>query len=444
LKAFVESNFTIPADPDDVVAHIKKLWNVLRRDPTVPVEGSSLLPLPYPYIVPGGRFGEIYYWDSYFTMLGLRESGEVEVIDNMVKNFASLIDRYGFVPNGNRSYYLSRSQPPYFSLMVELLADLKGQNVYVDNLTELAAEYRYWMDQTAATSHTVIMPDSSVLNRYYDQLDVPRQESYRQDVLTSAVSKEEPKTLFRNLRSAAESGWDFSSRWFADGQHLRTIQTTKLIAVDLNCLLYHLETTLANAYQVRHDTGKNDLAQAEEFKQRAEHRKNAINRYCWSSEANWYVDCDSKGEPNHQLTLAGVAPLFFRVAPPERAKSAANVIKEKFVRPGGVVTTLKETNQQWDAPNGWAPLQWLTIQGLRNYGYDSLARNIALRWISLNVKVFKETGKLMEKYDVVHIRKPAGGGEYKGQDGFGWTNGVLLKLIRLYGVPGDARLGVAA
>jgi alpha,alpha-trehalase len=109
-----------------------------------------------------------------------------------------------------------------------------------------------------------------------------------------------------------------------------------------------------------------------------------------------------------------------------------------------VVTTLKETNQQWDAPNGWAPLQWLTIQGLRNYGYDNLARNIALRWISLNVKVFKETGKLMEKYDVVHIRKPTGGGEYKGQDGFGWTNGVLLKLIRLYGVPGDARLAVAA
>ena len=437
LKAFVARNFTRPPDPDDITTHIKRLWRVLRRDPSKPIEGSSLLPLPYSYIVPGGRFDEIYYWDSYFTMLGLMESGEIEMIENMIKNFASLIDRYGFIPNGNRSYYLSRSQPPFFSLMVELLAQEKGNEVYEEYLPALQKEYNYWMDETGPTKHVVKMPDGSILNRYYDQLDTPRPESYRQDVATGEASKEAPKEIFRNLRSAAESGWDFSSRWFADGQNITTIKTTDVVPVDLNCLLYHLEITLARAFRVRSDAAKNDLALAKEFDERAEQRKDAINRYCWSPDANWYVDCDTKGKPSREITLAGVAPLFFWIAPNERIEGIVKVLKENFLQPGGVVTTLKETKEQWDAPNGWAPLQWLTIKGLLNYGQDALARDIAERWISLNVRVFKQTGKLMEKYDVKDITKLAGGGEYPGQDGFGWTNGVLLKLISLYGVPNE-------
>ena len=198
LRAFVAANFTRPQDPDDIATHIKRLWRVLRRDPAKPVEGSSLLALPYPYIVPGGRFDEIYYWDSYFTMLGLQESDESEMIENMIRNFSSLITRYGFIPNGNRSYYLSRSQPPFFSLMVELLAEVKGNAVYEEYLPALEKEYNYWMDVTGPTKHVVTMPDGSVLNRYYDQLDTPRPESYRQDVETSKASKEDPKELFRN------------------------------------------------------------------------------------------------------------------------------------------------------------------------------------------------------------------------------------------------------
>jgi alpha,alpha-trehalase len=309
--------------------------------------------------------------------------------------------------------------------------------VYEDNLPALEKEYNYWMDETGPTKHTVKMPDGSVLNRYYDQLDTPRPESYRQDVETSETSKEDPKVIFRNLRSAAESGWDFSSRWFADGQNITTIDTTNLVPVDLNCLLYHLEITLAKAFRVRSDAAKNDLALAKEFEEKAERRKNAINQYCWSPDANWYVDSDTKGELSDEITLAGVAPLFFGLAPKERIKGIVSVLKEKFVQPGGVVTTLKETKQQWDAPNGWVPLQWLTVKGLQNYAQDALAKDIAQRWISLNVKVFKETGKLMEKYDVKDITKLAGGGEYPGQDGFGWTNGVLLKLISVYGIPNE-------
>jgi alpha,alpha-trehalase len=107
-------------------------------------------------------------------------------------------------------------------------------------------------------------------------------------------------------------------------------------------------------------------------------------------------------------------------------------LKKNFLKDGGVVTSLNNTGQQWDAPNGWAPLQWITIIGLENYGYHDLAKEIATRWVNLNKKVFKETGRLMEKYDVVDINKPAGGGEYPSQDGFGWTNGVLLALMNKY------------
>ncbi len=429
LETFVRANFLVPQD--DVVSHISRLWKMLRREADVAVPGSSLLPLPHPYIVPGGRFREIYYWDSYFTMLGLRESGEARTIEDMVANFSHLIATYGFVPNGNRTYYLSRSQPPFFSLMVELLAEMKGDDVYQTYLPSLRAEHDYWMDRTARTKHVVTMPGGEILNRYYDRLEIPRQESWAEDVAAAAKSDRQPKLVYRELRSAAESGWDFSSRWFADGKSLASIRTTGLVPVDLNCLLYHLETTIAKASRI---AGDEDTA--EDFDKMAAARKEAIGRYCWSEKDHWYVDYDIKaGKPSAELTLAGVTPLFFQIAPDDRAGAAADVIKAKFLRPGGVVTTLAHTGQQWDAPNGWAPLQWMTIQGLRNYKKDDLARDITTRWISLNVKVYKNTGRLMEKYDVIDMDRESGGGEYPSQDGFGWTNGVLLKLIGLYGLP---------
>lgn len=442
LKKFVDENFTPPKAPQlnyvtiekDVVKHIKNLWSVLKRSPDSPVAGSSLLPLPYPYIVPGGRFREIYYWDSYFTMLGLQESGETQMIENMINNFAYLINQYGFIPNGNRSYYLSRSQPPYFSVMVELLAGIKGNQVYAIYLPALEKEYAYWMDKTDSTQHVVAMPDGSTLNRYYDRWAVPREESYREDVETAKASGRDEKVVYRNLRSGAECGIDFSSRWFADGKNLTTIQVLDLIPVDLNCLLYHLEITLARAYKER-----GNLLRERYFAQIAERRKQAINKYCWSEENQWYVDYNFVTQTQSpELTISGMAPLFFNVAPDEMIPAVTKVLEEKFVQPGGVVTSLKNTGEQWDAPNGWPPLEWLTIKGLENYKQHALAKEIAERWMKLNIRVFHETGKLMEKYDVMDIHKPAGGGEYPSQDGFGWTNGVLLKLISMYGQPKEA------
>lgn len=439
LQLFIEENFWIPkavpveyvTKDRNLVAHINSLWTVLRRKSDTITKGSSLLPLPYEYIIPGGRFREIYYWDSYFTMLGLKESKEYELLENMVKNFAYLIHQYGHIPNGNRSYYLSRSQPPFFSLMLELLASIKGNEVYTIYLPALEKEYDYWMDRSAKTKHLVKMPDGSQLNRYWDQQSLPRQESFLEDARLAENKKSYSGTeglLYRNLRSAAESGWDFSSRWFRDSKSLASIQTINYIPVDLNCLLYHLESTIEKAYFIAGHKLKSRL-----YGQFAAKRKKAINRYCWSSANKWYMDYDiATKKTSPSLTLAGMFPFFLKLSDSSRMRSASLVIAKKFLKQGGVVTTLHTTGQQWDAPNGWAPLQWVTITGLENYGELSLAKTIASRWFALNKKLFDSTGKLMEKYDVVNLGREGGGGEYPSQDGFGWTNGVLMALINKY------------
>jgi alpha,alpha-trehalase len=385
-----------------------------------------LLPLPQPYIVPGGRFREIYYWDSYFTMLGLRESGHEDLIESMVANFAALIARYGHIPNGNRSYYLSRSQPPFFALMVEFLAEKKGDSAFRTYRDALSAEYDYWMDRTAPTQHVVTLPGGETLNRYYDQKNEPRPEAFALDEETAAKATGDRSAVYRHIRSAAESGWDFSSRWFADGKSLATIETTDVAPVDLNCLLYQLERTLARACEL---TG--DAERRASLTVAAERRRQAILRYCWSPDDGYFFDFRLQTRQRSTAwTLAGVAPLFLQIATDAQARAVAANVREKFLQPGGVVTTLAQTNQQWDWPNGWAPLQWMTIRGLHFYGQEALAKEIAHRWIKLNRDVYARTGRMMEKYNVVDLSLAAGGGEYDAQDGFGWTNGVLLRLLR--------------
>lgn len=435
LKLFVENNFIIPQTTnvevpkgEDVVKHINTLWKILRREADTPVKGSSLLALPYPYIVPGGRFREIYYWDSYFTMLGLFESGEDEMAENMIKNFAFLINEYGHIPNGNRTYYLGRSQPPYFACMLGLLAEKKGNSVYAIYLDALEKEYNYWMDKTAPTKHVVKMPDGSTLNRFYDQMDIPRQESFVEDE-TTAKNAADKKAVYRHLRSAAESGIDFSARWFRDGKSLSTIETTNYIPVDLNCLIYNLEMSIAKAHKER-----GNIVRQRYYEQIADRRKKTILKYCWNPAVGFFVDYNFKTKKqNKVLILNGMMPLFFDMATKAQAAKVMNVIKNKFLQPGGAVTTVHRTGEQWDAPNGWAPLEWLTIRGLLNYQYEDLAKEISTRWIKLNVDVYNRTGKLLEKYNVMDTNLESGGGEYPTQDGFGWTNGVLLKLIGMYG-----------
>ncbi len=463
LKKFVEDNFSMPTEPPqfnyiqkekNVSAHIKNLWGVLRRNADKSEAGSSLLPLPYPYIVPGGRFREIYYWDSYFTMLGLAESGEVTLMENMVKNFAFLISKYGHIPNGNRSYYLSRSQPPFFSMMVELLATSKGPSVYTTYLPAMEKEYNYWMEGAAKLkpgtmqNRAAKMSDGSLLNRYWDDIAAPRQESYKEDFdlaeeaaneLAKRIRVASPEALkkilndkreavYRNLRAGAASGWDFSSRWLADGTTLATIQTIDIIPVDLNCLLYALEMNIAKAKKM---SGNKTSAAA--FMQKAAKRKAAILKYCWNAKAGFFVDYNMALQQQQDvITAAGLFPLFVKIASPTQATAVAATTKTYLLKNGGIITTVNNTGQQWDAPNGWAPLQWIAVKGFVNYNNHTLAEEIANRWMNLNEKVYAATGKLMEKYNATDITKEGGGGEYPAQDGFGWTNGVYLALRKMY------------
>ncbi len=443
LKAFTLQHFTIPIKPatgytskagQSAEQHITDLWPVLTR-PATPRTGptaqvGSLIPLPNSYVVPGGRFGEIYYWDSYFTMLGLRASGKTAQIRSMIDNFAYLIDTFGFIPNGNRTYFLGRSQPPFFSLMVGLLSDIEGRRVLLNYLPQLQKEYNFWMDGTnrltaqAPTYRRVVrLADGVYLNRYFDDKQTPRPESYREDVQLARNSKEQ-QALYRHLRAGAESGWDFSSRWFRDGKTLATIHTTDFIPVDLNALLVNLEQTLADAY-----AQKGDQTQATLYRQRAQQRRDAIQRYCWNASSGFFFDYDFVARKQATVySLAAVYPLFVKVATPAQATAVARKLEQSFLKPGGLTTTLVRTGEQWDAPNGWAPLQWLSIQGLRNYQQTALANKVKTNWVKENLRVYKASGKMVEKYDVISTAS-AKGGEYPNQDGFGWTNGVLLKLL---------------
>ncbi|HEY0111383.1 MAG TPA: alpha,alpha-trehalase TreF [Fibrella sp.] len=443
LKSFTLQHFTLPIKPatgytskagQSAQQHITDLWPVLTRPATPPSKANaqvgSLIPLPKAYVVPGGRFGEIYYWDSYFTMLGLRVSGKTQQIQNMVDNFAYLIQTFGFIPNGNRTYFLGRSQPPFFSFMVGLLSDVQGRQVLTNYLPQLQKEYDFWMagkDQTTAQRpayrRVVRLADGVYLNRYYDDKQTPRPESYREDV-NLALNAKDQQALYRHIRAGAESGWDFSSRWFRDGKSLQTIHTTDFIPVDLNALLLNLEQTLADAY-----AEKGDQAQATAYRQRTQQRRDAIQRYCWSADNQFFFDYDFVARKQATVySLAAVYPLFVKLATPAQATAVARKLEQSFLKPGGLTTTLVRTGEQWDAPNGWAPLQWLAIHGLRQYNQEALANKIKTNWVNENLRVYKASGKMVEKYDVISTAA-AKGGEYPNQDGFGWTNGVLLRLL---------------
>lgn len=444
LKYFIENNFTmqkkqykyIPPSGQSLRKHINGLWSILTRNATHISQYDSLLPLPKPYVVPGGRFREVYYWDSYFTMLGLAESSHWNQVQDMVYNFAYELDKYGHIPNGNRSYYLSRSQPPFFSLMVDLLATHKGDDVYCQYLPQLKKEYDYWMEDSdklasgQVSKRVIKLTDGTLLNRYWDARDVPRTESWLDDINTAKkTSQDNKQQIYRDLRSGAASGWDFSSRWFNDEHNLVSIRTTKLAPVDLNSLLFHLEQTLAKASKLAKQHNH-----AKQFANHAAKRQKAINRYLWNEKEGWYADYDwQKKKVRSQLTAATLFPLYMNLASNKKAELTASVVKKKLLKPGGLVTTTVHSSQQWDSPNGWAPLQWVAVEGLEHYKQTKLAQQIGKRFLQNVQQTYNKEHKLVEKYVVEGPHLGGGrGGEYPLQDGFGWTNGVTLMLLNKY------------
>lgn len=415
--------------------HIADLWSVLERRNRR--DRGSLIAIPYSYVVPGGRFSEQFYWDSYFIMLGLEADDKWHMIENMMKNYTYMIRKFGFIPTANRTYFLSRSQPPFFSHMVKLLARKKNRTLtLLEYLPYMLAEYRYWTkgrrivakeDGVAAMRRVVKLADGAIVGRYYDDKATPRPESLREDVETvEHAHRSDSDKMYLDLRAGAESGWDFSSRWFKDPNDISSIHTTDIVAVDLNCLLYHLEMTIAETYQLMYQP-----LLARKFQKYADRRMAAIHKYMWDENEGFFTDYDFReGKSTGRLTLAGVFPLYAKVATPAQAKKVAARIEKDFLKKGGLVTTLVDNGQQWDSPNGWAPLQWIVIQGLREYGYHGLADKIKKAWMKTCMDVYAREGKMVEKYNVVTPEKLGGGGEYVLQDGFGWTNGVLAALLR--------------
>lgn len=442
LRHFVQVNFTLPKDGEKYVPpagqslreHIDGLWPVLTRSTTDAEKWDSLLPLPEPYVVPGGRFREIYYWDSYFTMLGLAESNHWDKVSDMVANFAYEIDSWGHIPNGNRTYYLSRSQPPFFAFMVELLAQHDGNDALKKYLPQMLKEYSYWMEGVETlqpgqqNKRVVKLDDGTILNRYWDERDSPRPESWVEDIATAKSNPNRPATeIYRDLRSAAASGWDFSSRWMDNPNQLGTLRTTSIVPVDLNALMYKMEKMIALASKAAGDDAK--AAQYDGF---ANARQKGIEKYLWNDKEGWYADYDLKSHKvRNQLTAAALFPLYVNAAAKDRASKVATATHAHLLQPGGLATTSVKSGQQWDAPNGWAPLQWVAASGLQNYGQDTVAMDVTWRFLTNVQHTYDREKKLVEKYDVSTTGTGGGGGEYPLQDGFGWTNGVTLKMLDL-------------
>ena len=292
-------------------------------------------------------------------------------------------------------------------------------------LPALEKEYSYWMQD-----NKTVEINGMTLNRYFDTGSTPRPESHREDFelaqgLSTATEKQ---ALYNNLRTGAMSGWDYSSRWFADNQNLSSIEVVDILPVDLNSLLYSLEKTLSATHYLNGDTAK-----GEQYKQKAQARRKAIQAIFWNYESQFFEDYHYKKQSHtNRKSLAGGFPLFLSIATVEQAEGVKENLERDFLKPGGFVTSLQNTGQQWDAPNGWAPLQWTTIVGLNNYGYTTLARQASDNWLAISEKVYQNTGKMMEKYNVMDLSLAAGGGEYPNQDGFGWTNGVVLALNQFF------------
>lgn len=433
LARFVAANFDLPPLPAPsspanprvpLRQYIRDLWPSLARDPLAGTAQSSALPVRYRHLVPGGRFREIYYWDSFFSMLGLVRDGQAELANGIVDAMTDLIEAHGHVPNGARTYYLGRSQPPLFHMMVALLEDPRA-GIAQRRLAAMKREHTWWMkgaDDLAPghrANHVARLADGSVVNRYWDARATPRDESWREDVATASAGEGDDERIYRDLRAGAESGWDFSSRWL-DGPGLASIRTTSIAPVDLNAFLFGLETAIA-------ERSVGDVA--DYYAKLASDRQRALQTRFWNDAGGFFVDYDLDVEERRpQSSAAGLTPLLVGAATQAQADATAMMVRERYLAPGGLRTTLVDSGEQWDSPNGWAPLQWIAVAGLRRYGHHDLARDIAERWLSTVEQTYAQTGLLFEKYDIEAFGA-GGGGEYAAQTGFGWTNGVTADFI---------------
>lgn len=470
LQTFLDDNFYAPGSdvkpviPPDFQSHptvlmeaianttmrewameLNHLWKLLGRQPDTKAfpRRHSFVPTAHFLVVPGGRFRESYYWDTYWIVHGLLACGMVDTAKGVVQNLLDCVETYGFVPNGGRIYFLNRSQPPLLSEMVRIVYDklraTSTSTTAIEFLHQATAtldkEYAFWM-RSGPNDHAVTVgKQQHVLNRYVSSADAPRPESYREDVetVTTAAKRGNASTaVYAELIAACESGWDFSSRWLRTPDDLSTAQTSQVLPVDLNAILHRMEKNMVEFHSVLEDP----VHKVSMYQQAAQRRQEAIQEVLWDPATNMWRDVVLNGDERKfsaVLSASNYFPLwsasFDTTDTAVVSKIVDSLERSGLLGAAGIATTTTTgTRQQWDMPNAWPPLQDILIEGLLDCGETKLAHRLIRRWLQTNYEAWKQTGHMMEKYDA-ETGQAGGGGEYSLQYGFGWTNGIILKWL---------------
>lgn len=415
---------------------------VLPADPEK-IELHGLLYLPHPYVVPGGRFNEMYGWDSYFILLGLVRDGETGFAKNMTDNFLYEIENYGKVLNANRTYYLSRSQPPFLSQMVLEIYRRKPDKSWLRRATPLLEKYyRFW------TTEPHLTPETG-LSRYFDFSDEPAPEviaderdaegrthydrvrefyrknnvaDYDESQYYNAEKDELTPLFYRGDRSMRESGFDPSNRF---GQF--NVDIINYNPVCLNTLLFQMEKDLA---EISLELG--DSKKAKTWQVKAEKRKELMNKLLWDERDGLYYDYNFNTKKLRRYPFVTTFyPLWTGIASRRQAERVVENLK-LFEQPGGLRTSTKRSGSQWDAPFGWSPMQIIAVEGLRRYGYEKQANRVTIKFLSLILKEFLQHNTIVEKYDVARreseISQDIKFGYETNVIGFGWTNAAFVVL----------------
>ncbi|KAL0809999.1 hypothetical protein ABMA28_010833 [Loxostege sticticalis] len=426
---------------------LNKLWLQLGRKMKPDVRDNpdlySIIYVDNPIIVPGGRFREFYYWDSYWIIKGLLLSEMRDTARGMVSNFLDVVERIGFIPNGGRVYYAMRSQPPLLIPMVKLILDDSGDiNFLQKHIHTLDKEFDFWIN-----NHTVEIEHEHhkyQLSRYIDQSQGPRPESYKEDVDSAKYfdTKDKKEELYAELKAAAESGWDFSSRWFilngTNKGNLTNLKTRSIVPVDLNAMM------CGNAQLMAEFHSKLDnRAKADYYRMIHARYMEAIEKVLWHEDVGVWLDYSlESGRRRDYFYPSNIVPLWTGCYDQSRKEYFVNRVinyldKVKVdIFEGGVPSTYEHTGEQWDYPNAWPPVQYMFVMGLANTGVPEAVRyanEIAAKWVRSNFEVWKQKAAMLEKYDATIFGGFGGGGEYVVQTGFGWTNGVIMALLEKYG-----------
>nr|QIJ96702.1 trehalase 1 [Glyphodes pyloalis] len=404
----------------------------------------SLIPIPNGFIVPGGRFREIYYWDTYWIIEGLLISGMPETAKGMIDNLIQLLKKLGHVPNGSRYYYQERSQPPLLTAMVSLYIRETGDTKFLkDNIEALEDELRYWLDTQIVTFDKG--EETHTLLRYYSPSKGPRPESYYEDYsgAQNFQSNDRQTEYYIDLKSAAESGWDFSTRWFmdADGNNsgnLSTIHTKDIVPVDLNAIFANALQNMAYFEGLLKNTRR-----ASHWAYLAKQWRSTIQEVFWDEDDGiWYDYSLSLGKHRKYFYPSNVAPLWMGAVDKRLVKKHSARVLEYLAKshgldfPGGVPVSLINSGEQWDFPYAWPPLVSVVVNALEALDTEEgkkVAFRVAETWVRACHKGFLESKQMFEKYDVEVPGRFGGGGEYTVQTGFGWANGVVLEFLTKYG-----------